>query len=400
MDRISTSQIGGHHLSEQDDKPMPLRISKKQEPENSDHDWRQRSTTVASSPTLPNLRTVPIRQTSLPRSQTQLGLLRKDTAALSAQLSNEMHSLRVPKQRNTTTTTTSVKPDQTYPRGTTPPQGVQDAISVENDVSFSIDKTPHRAHTTGSIISSELLNPFNEAPLNPRAPTPFLTRSRSTATVRQGSKREVTKHDHDDQPASQGISRKFSLRGRFISRVMNGLTSRQNPSHESMNHDGSTKEQKEIIQKHHDESAMKHHDEVAPKHHDQPSRQRSSRSTYSGADSTVSSGFNSINSSILDNKLSAFPSPPTITNILSSTTHPSMATMRAVIDMSGFSHACKGVAIVGAEIRIIPEAKYLESEDAQSVFVAVEIKGTLNQPEDGGDHQRHGLEVAVVIDNS
>lgn len=388
MDRISTSPSGGHHLSEQDDTPMPLRISKKREPENPDHYWRQRSTTIATSPTLPNLRTVPTRQTSLPKSQTQLGILRKGNAAFSAQLSSEMHPLRVPKQRNTTTTITSINPDQTHPRGTTPPPSVQDALSVENDVSFGINKTPHRANTTGSVLSSELLNPFNEGPLNPPAPTPFLPRSRSTATVRQESKREVTKRDHDEHPASQGLSRRISLRGRFISRVMNGLTSRQNTGQ----HDGSIKEHKEIVQQNHDKSTMKHHDQL--------SRQHSSRSKHSRANSTVTSGVHSINSSILDSEPSAFPSPPTTTNIISPTMYPSMATLRAESVISGSSQACEGVAIVGAEISVVPEAKYLESEDAQSVFVAVEIKGTLNEPEDGDNPQRHGLEVAVVIDNS
>lgn len=422
MDRISVSRIGGHHLSEQIDTPMPLRISKKQEPEYPDHYRRQRSITIAPLSTLKSLRTVPSRQTSLPRSQTQPGILGERTGTSSAPWSNEMHSLNVPKQRNTTATVsapspvTSAYPVKTYHRGTTPPPRMQGRghLSNENTIpdankrlkenkfTFSIDKTPHRASTTGSILSSELLSPFNKGPLIPPAPTPLVTRSRSSATARQGFHGDVKTYERNDQAADQGLSRRVSLRGRFMSRVMSGLTSRQNVSSVPTEHDGRTKEHKEFTQKPHDETTTKHRDEIAPKHGEEPSRQPSGRSTLNRTNSTVSSGLysNSLIGSVLDNTLLAFPTPPMISTITSPTTNPSMATTRAEIEMPGSSHTFEGTAIVGAEITTVAEATHLESEDAQSIFVAVEIKGTLNQPEDGGDHRHHGLEVVVVIDNS
>lgn len=417
MDGISAGWVGGHHLTEPVDTPMPLRISKKREPEHPDDCRRQRSTPVATSPTFQTLRTVPTRQTSLPRSHTRIGILGEHPAASNAQRSNEMHSLHIAKHRDTATAT-SVNPDKAYPRATAPPTGLQGRGQLsnentlpelnkrlkENTLTFNIDKVPQRASTTGSMLSSELLSPFHDGPLIPPAPTPLVTRSRSSATVRRGSNRDVIKHEHDDQPAHQGISRRASLRERLVSRVMNGLTSRQNASHELMEHDGSSKKHKAITQEYYDETT-KHRDEIAPKHSDETSRQRNGWSTHKRANSTVSSSLNSnpLVDSILDNTLSAFPAPPTITNFTASTTFPSMAAMGAGIEMPKSSQAFEGVAIVGAEINTVAETAYLECEhaqDAQSVFVAVEIKGILNQPEDGPEPQRHGLEVAVVIDNS
>lgn len=415
MDGISAGWFGGPHLTEQVDTPMPLRISKKREPEYPDDCRRQRSTTVAAAPTSQTLRTVPTRQTSLPRSQTRIDILGENPAASSAQRSNEMHSLHIAKHRDTTTAT-SVNPDRAYPRATAPPTGMQGGGQLfnenalpesnkrlkENTLTLNIDKVPQRASTTGSILSSELLSPFNDGPLIPPAPTPLVTRSRSSATARQGSNRDVIKHEHDDQPAHQGISRRVSLRERLMSRVMNGLTSRPNASHELMEHDGSSKKHNEITQEYWDESTTKYRGEIAPKHRDETSRQRSGWSTHKRANSTVSSNLNSnsVVDSILDNTLSAFSAPPTITNFTAPTTFPSMATVGAGVEMPKSSQAFEGVAIVGAEINTLAETAYLECEDAQSVFVVVEIKGILNQPEDGHEPQRHGLEVAVVIDNS
>ncbi|MCJ1428243.1 hypothetical protein MMC29_006151, partial [Sticta canariensis] len=423
MDRISAGRIGGHHLSEQIDTPMPLRISKKQEPEYPDHYRRQRSITIAPSSTLQSLRTVPSRQTSLPRSQTQPGILGERTGMSSARGSNEMHSLHVPKQRNTTATVsapnpvTSAYPVKPYHHGTTPPtplQGSSKHLSNENTVpkarkklkenkfTFSIDKTPHRARTIGSILSTELLSPFNNGPLIPAAPTPLVTRSRSSATARQGFNGDVKTYERNDQAACQGLSRRVSLRGRFMSRVMSGLTSRQNISFVPTEHDGRTKDHKEITQKPHDETTMKHRDEIAPKHGEETSRHPSGGSTLNRTNSTASSGLysNSLIGSVLDNTLLAFPTPPMISTMTSPTTNPSMATTRAGIVMPGSSPTFEGTAVVGAEITTVAETTHLESEDARSVFVAVEIKGTLSQPEDAGDPRHHGLEVVVVIDNS
>lgn len=396
MDHISANRTGRHHLSKQDDTPMPLRISKKREATNSDHDQRQHAITNVTSPTLQTLRTVPSRQTSLPRGDTQPGVLREKSNVSSAQWSNEIHSLHVPKQRNTTmaSAANAIKPDKTYHCGTAPPTRVQGCslLSSENDAPFSVERTQKRANTTGLILSSELqISPFHDGPLIPPAPTPLVTRSRSFATVMHGSKREITKEEPDDQPANQGISRKDSLRGRFMSRVMNGLTSKQKTSHAPMEH-------QEITQLHSDEITTKHRDEIAPKRGDQPSRQRSGRSTHNHAIRTVPSRLNS--SSLIDTTLSAFPTPPMIATMTPSTTYPSMATTHAAIEMPGSSHAFESVAVVGAEINVIAETIHLESEDAQSVFVAVEIKGTLNEPEDKSNLKQHGLEVGVVIDNS
>lgn len=422
MDCISASRIGGNHLSEQIDRPMPLRISKKQEPEYPDHYRRQRSITIAPSSTLQSLRTVPSRQTSLPRSQTQPGILGERAGMSSARGSNEMHSLHVPKQRNTTATVsapnpvTPAYPVKPYDHGTTPPTHMQCSSHLsnentvpearkrlkENNFTFSIDKTPHRASTISSILSSELLSPFNNGPLIPPAPTPLVTRSRSSTTARQGFNGDVKTYERNDQAAGQGLSRRVSLRGRFMSRVLSGLTSRQNISFKPTEHGGRTKDHKEITQKPHDEMTMKQRDEIAPKHGEETSRHPSGGSTLNRTNSTASSGLysNSLIGSVLDNTLLAFPTPPMISTITSPTTNPSMATTRAGIEMPGSSPTCEGTAIVGAEITTVAETTHLESEDSQSVFVAVEIKGTLNQPEDAGDPRHHGLEVVVVIDNS
>ena len=412
MECISAGLFRGHDLSEKDDTPMPLRIRKKREPEYPDHYWIPRSTTFATSPTLPNSRAVPARQSSLPRSHTQIGFLLENTAASSAQRSNEIHPLHIRKQRSTNTVK-SAHPGETYPPATMPPTDLQGGgrllnenavpelskMLKENHVPFRIDKAPHRAITTGVIHSPELSSPFNDGSLLASAPPPLSTRSRSSETVRQGSKRDVIKQDHDDQSANQRVSRRISLRERFLSRVMNGLTSRQNSSNEPIEHNEPLKEHEEIIQKYRDEVTTKHRDEVASEHGDENSGERSGRSSHNRASAVTSSLYsNSLVDSILDNTLSAFPAPPTITTVTTPTTYPSMTTGK--MDTQASSQAYQGAATVGADINAVAETTYLEPEDGHSVFVAVEIKGVLHEPEDGSSPQHHGLDVAVVIDNS
>lgn len=414
MECISAGPFGGHDLSETDDTPMPLRIKKKREPEYPDHYWTPRSTTIATSPTLQNSRAVPARQSSLPRSNTQIGFLLENTAASSAQRSNEMHPLHIRKQRSTNIVT-SAHPGETYPRATTPPTDLggdgrllnENAVPElsktlkENHVPFRVDKAPHRAITTGVMHSPELSSPFNDGPLISSARTSLITRSRSYETVRQGSKRDVIKQDDDDQSANQRVSRRISLRERFLSRVMNGLTSRQNSSNEPIEHNELLKEHEEMIQKYRDESTTKPRDEVASEHGDENSGERSGRSSHNRASATatvMSSLYsNALVDSILDNTLSAFPAPPTITTVTTPTTYPSLT---PAIEMQASFQAYQGVAIVGADINAVTETTYLEPDDGDSVFVAVEIKGVLHGPEDGSSPQNHGLDVAVVIDNS
>lgn len=391
MDRISASQFGV-------DKPLPLRINKKREAENPDH-YRRHS--VAFSPTLPNLHTVPTRQSSLPRSHS---ISREKSAVVNGQ------EISVQKRRNTVTdfapnSITSNTPDGAMP-ATCPQCGTQlsNGDKAKKKVTFRVDQKPHRA-STGQLL--------NDGPL---APTPLITRSRSSATVRQGSKRDVVKHEHDDQPSNQGINRRLSLSGKVMTRMMNGFTSRQNASHALVKRDGSTKDHKADTQEHRDDIpsnqrvnteqkkrvvSLEHRD-IDLNHRDETSRQHNGRTTYNMPDSTVLSDLNSdsLVGSVLDNALSAFPTPPTITNSTSPTTHPSMATPRSGIEVLEPSHTCEGVAVVGAEINAVADIAQLESEDAHSIFVAVEIKGILNRPEDGDDLQPHALEAAVVIDNS
>ena len=316
----------------------------------------------------------------------------------SARGSNEMHALHVPKQRNTTATVSAADPDasacpvETYDHGATPPTRMQGSRHLSNEITvpdarkrltenkftFRFDKTPHRASTTGSILSSQLLSPFHNGPLIRGAPTLLVTRSRSSATARQGFNGDVKTYERKDQAAGQGLSRRASLRERFMSRVMSGLTLRQSISCVPTEHDGRTKEHKTITQKLQGETTT---DKIAPKLDEEMSRHSST----------------SLNGSMLDNTLLAFPIPPMISTSISPTTNPSTATPRSGIEMPP---TFEGTAIVGAEITTVAEITHLESEDAQSVFVAVEIKGTLNQPEDASDPRRHGLEVVVVIDNS
>lgn len=395
MDHISSDRTGGHHLSKHDDTPMPLRISKKREARKSDHDRRQHAITNVTLPTLQTVPTVPSRQASLPRGHTQPGVLHEKSNVSSAQLSNEIQSLHVLKQRNmTTASANSINPEKTHHCGTAPPTRIQGCtqLSSKNEAPFSVERTQQRANTTGFILSSDLLiSPFHDGPLIPPAPTPLVTRSRSFATVMHGSKREITKQEPDDQPANQGISRKNSLRGRFMSRVMNGLTSKQKTSDAPMELQGTT-------QLHSDETTTKHRNEIAAKRDNQPSRQRGGQSTHNHVVRTVPSRLNS--NSLIDTTLSALPTPPVIATMTSSTTYPSMTTTHAAIEMPGSSHTFEGAAVVGAEINVVPETIHLKSDDAQSFFVAVEIKGTLNDPEEKTNLKHHGLEVGVVIDNS
>lgn len=79
-----------------------------------------------------------------------------------------------------------------------------------------------------------------------------------------------------------------------------------------------------------------------------------------------------------------------------------MATTLGGAELQGTTCAPRYADIPGAEIHAVSEIAALDSDDGQSIFVAVEIKGILSQPQDGScySEQPYGLTVVVIIDNS
>lgn len=361
MDHISSGRVWHNDLSEAVDMPMPLRIIKKKDHRKEDHEIaddhrKPSSSSLKPSPTVPNLLAVPIRRSSLPRPHTMIGMSRENAPWLGrARQSDPMQSLHVPKHRNTTamsppTSDTLADRRPADDGGAVPPptgervDGQQ--TRTETAVTPRVERTPHRASTTGSVLFP---GRFSHGPLfsSSRAP-PLVGRSQSLRQVK--SKPEVPKttpeHDDDDDDGHGhgqsttkakliGIGRRFSLKGGFMSRAMNVFTSRlDSASHSaSIGHDGRTKEDKETTSREGDEIAKKQsRDEPSPKnrrvesaskHLDEASRTLSGQqSTFLHGNSTMSSGLDSsssITGSMLDNTLSEFPIPPSNTPNRSST---------------------------------------------------------------------------------
>lgn len=404
----------GLHLSAENVTPKPLRINK------------QRAQAVPATNSANQDFLVPRRNSSISGSRTTAEIQRVDSAASSSQCSNDtlhVHK-RGPTKLPNSCSNKSIQqgnfrsPDamaqfhglqETWNRGETAELSKASRRLEDPGAHFNNDRAPLRSVTTGSIISTGLLSPFTEGPLIPLAPTPIVTKYRRRAATTQGPKPSLTAYQQVDQSTNQDLKRQSSLKKRLISRVMSGLSSKQAGSHLTKDCHGSVQERYEGTTRQISDTSTRESSVGTTEDYSNGSTQRSSSGTtqesFNGVMSlrhdSMASSFDapSVWGSELVENLAAFPNPPTLT---SPPTFSSMGTTLDGAEISEHYSPSSYIAIPGVEIKAMSEISSLNSEDGKSVFVAVELTGNLNQPEDGGNVTafHHGLEVAVVIDNS
>lgn len=404
----------GLHLSAENATPRPLRINK------------QRVQAIPAANSAKHDFVVPRRNASISGSRTGAEIKRVDSAVSSSQCSND--TLNVHKRGQTNLSNPcpekSTQQDVFRPRNLmTQFHGLHETWNRSETAElskasrgledprahFNSGKAPLRSVTTGSIVPTGLLSPFTEGPLIPLAPTPIVTKYRRRAATTQGPKSSLTAYEQVDQPTEQEVKRQSSLKKRLISRVMSGLSSKQPGSYSTKNRDGSVQEHDEgITRDSSDISTQESSNGTTEGYSDGSTRRSSGGITQESSDGVMSSRHASIASSFdassiwgseLVHNLAAFPNPPKLTP---PPTFSSMGTTVDGAEIPEYSSPSSYIAIPGVEINAVSEFSSLNSEDGKSVFVAVELMGNLNQPEDGGNGTafHHGLEVTVVIDNS
>lgn len=402
----------GLHLSAENATPKPLRINK------------QRAQAVPATNSENSGFVVPRRKSSISGSRTTTEFQRADSTASSSQCSND--TLNVHKRGQTKLSNSCSNKSiqqasfrsrnamaqfhglsETWDRGQTAEFSKASRGFEDSGAHFNNDKAPMRSVTTGSIIPTGLLSPFTEGPLIPLAPTPIATKYRRRAATTQGPKPSLTAYQQVDQSTNQDVKRQSSLKKRLISRVMSGLSSKQAGSHSTKDCQGSVQEgtTRDISDTNTRESSVETTEDYSNGSTQRSSNgttQESSNGVLSWRHDSMASSFDASSSiwgSELVQNLAGFPNPPTLTSA------PTFSSMGTTLDGAEISENCSPssyIAIPGVEISAVPEISSLNSEDGESVFVAVELTGILNQPEDGGNITafHHALEVAVVIDNS
>lgn len=404
----------GLHLSVENATPKPLRINKK------------RAQAVAAGNPANHDFIVPRRNASISGSRTAAEIRRVDRAASSSQWSND--TLNVHKRGQTklsnpcsekSTQQENFRPrnamaqfdglQETWSRAETAELSKATRGLEDPGARFNNDKAPLRSITTGSIVPTGLLSPFTEGPLIPLAPTPIATKYRRRAATAQGPMPSLTAYQQVDQSTNQDLKRQSSLKKRLLSRMMGGLSSKQPGSHSTRDRHGSVQERYEGITRDNSVTSTRESSDGTTEDYSDGSTRRSSGGiTQESSDGVMSSRHASMASSFdgpsiwgseLVHNLAAFPAPPTLT---SPPTFTSMGTMLDGVEISEYSSPSSYIAIPGVEINAVSEISSLNYEDGKSIFVAVELMGNLNQPDDGwnGTAFHHGLEVAVVIDNS
>lgn len=389
MDQPEPDQVGIPTVLKEDDTPQPLRINKQTKlPSfgNAGAESVMASESMHTSQHLNQVQMAPSsRSVSLRKSQTQPSLLHRSSTTSSSQSSQGPFSLILQKHRTAASqrNSASSKPATDALRGNVLGEDQISMVkknhqSKEKKANMNKGKGPTRATTTGSILSKEPPSPFNEAPLIPIASTPlvFQNRPRAMSADEQSEKAEF---EAFGQYPEQSLTKQPSYKRRLFSRVVHGFTSRQNAA---TGHEQTSRVSSE---------AAGSYKQI----HNQSGSEGSDKNFILDPCNNTSSEMESVD------PLDSFPSPPH-TRFASPTKFSSQGPALASVEVRGSPFMAEHVSVVSAEISAMAEVDKLDTEDGQSIFVAVEIRGTLNTPNGRSDRypELKGLNVVTIIDNS
>lgn len=350
--------------------PKPLRIVKRGNPTNSK--CPETSPALTASSTQRTL--VPTRSSSISSGSALIPFSPLNSSSANALGSGRRTSLHMRKQRqsdtannsnralNSTSTVHHTKKRMLYAR---PMDDMTDGAAARRS---SWDVPP--AHTTRSTGSRA----FTTGTINTALMAPKLTvtgaRRESTAVAnhRLGLATEPA-----DGPVLQ---RHTSFRHRFVSRIMGNLSHRSHNGYTTI--DASSKASSKL------ETNSNLEGQVV----DAMDTSRRTSASSEGTDT-------------FDSTLASFPTPPT-SNEASPTIFGSFSSSH--LEPRRYRELCKPeeTAIMSAELRLTPEYDEANSDNGNSMLVAIDIEGQINNTnsDHGVGSQHTGLDVAVIIDNS
>lgn len=389
MDQTELDQVGIPTVLKEDDTPQPLRINKQTKLpscSNAGAESVRASELMHTSQHLDQIQMAPIsRSVSLRRSQTQPSLLHRSSTTSSSQSSRGPFSLILQKHRTAASqrNSASSKPATHALHGNVLGEDQISMVkknyqSKEKKANMNKGKGTTRAITTGSILSKELPSPFNEGPSIPVASTPSVFQNRPRAMSADGQS-EKADFEALGQYPEQSLTKQPSYKRRLFSRVVHSFTSKQNAA---TGH----------------EQTIRVSSEAAGSY-----KEINNQSGSEASDKNfISDPCKNTNSEMeLVDPLVSFPSPPHPRSA-SPTEFSSQDPALASVEVRGSPFMAEHVSVVSAEISAIAEVDKLDTEDGQSIFVAVEIRGTLNTPNVRSDRypELSGLDVVTIIDNS
>lgn len=372
----------------ENDMPRPLRVVKKQHKtglaitSSQPSEIKQELGTL-HSPNQPEF--VASRKSSIRRSKTQVEILSRSPATLATQSFQEADDLNVRKQRRNLNDQPGFAPNvsdnvTTYDfihrlmhPGRLSPGLLEEKTNPFNTTSNPTDgaktvpeltRTSTRAVTTGPILTTGLLHPLIDGPSVPLSRVPSTYRKLKRSATIGGFQRRLGNIEELCEMPDQEIKRRPSLRQRFLPKVLGGRGFKQEIDHAAPDYAQSMKTSNEML----------HNRENTDKY----------LSTSSAKNSDISS---------------TRASPPSLTRSLRATTM-TRNTLTPVVQTRPSSFL--PFAVTSAEISTLSETDRLDSVDGRSIFIAVEVKGTINTPSSQHDEllEENTLDVAVIIDNS
>ena len=388
----SLQHADAHGSGETDLTPQPLRIFKQ----------RHQRNLSTSSDCLPMTNYeqgfVPNKQLSMEKSCTH-GDLSRHKISLSLGSTIE-ESLNVRKQRRSDPVhicsgnnsdafgklpgvTLSHPPARSKPRGKHDFAAcIRDPNSRFFDIepAYQSDSVHRRSVTIPSTRPACIWSHLQNKPSIPIPPTHSISDGRRRAVASPEIHHSLAELENLENCLDQDIGRRPSVRQRFVSRMMHGLSSKTRASY----------------------AAAQPSERLRDLHTVVPSLLKTSNrphTTRARSDTISSIGTESILGGDFDTVLAAFPTPPS-SSLTSPTTLTSSETSR--IAWVATLHKPEDAPVLGAELAMTPELAKLSSDGGQSMYVSVEVKGVVNSLgttfEAPRDPRR--LDVAVVIDNS
>ena len=395
MDESSTSfqYADMHDTCVTDLIPEPLRIFKQ----------RHQRVSSASSECFPMTHneqdiSVSSRRTSVPKSHTQVDLSRRkstssrcSTIGVPLNVRKQRRSDPAPASSGNSSIASGRLPGVTlsYPPARPKLRGEHDFTPSMRDLNLRFLKSnpnpqahhaQERSVTVSSIRDAGLLNTYSDRPSMPLAPASSISCGRRRAVTSAETHHSLAELQNLEKTLEQEISRRPSVKQRFVSRMMNGLSNKRKVSNGAAQPGERLNVLPTTVPNILDTSNNSH-----------PIRTRSETISSIGTESILGGDFDTV--------LAAFPTPPS-SNVTYPTTLTSSETSR--IDWATTLRKPDDVPVVGAELTMTPELSKLTSDGGQGMYVVVEIKGAVSPLETAYEAllDPPKLDIAVIIDNS
>ena len=397
---LSSASACSNVYEDADLTPKPLRISKR------GRGKCHGTPSVNTSPTLTTSQTqrsqVPTRRSSVLTKQPPPDLSQRDPEVSTSKWIQNNAFLNVQKQRQSVPTHPTKTADTpgpkhlsnpTLPRSPTSIRGKREPnmldTALEADglkVVPTAESAVARASSTGALSSPDVSNPLIDIILAPSAPSPSI-RDRHSDRQRAATAGEVfhKKSGSGKPTTAHALRRQPSMKQRFISRMINGLSNRAHSSQSIVPEANEPEESrdKKLTQT-----------ESCPNSWLYDNSSKGSRSSSSIVTDTCCG-------SDLDDVLAVFPSPP-MSHVNTPLTPGSFESSSPDIKTYRNHRMPEKAAIMGVEMKLTPEYDQLRANKGKNMLVAIDIQRDMNAKGSGRNlwSQQTNLDVVLIIDNS